>query len=307
MGKPKNCCQCVIKYTLFIFCYLFWVTSAVFIAVGVYAKIAKEGGVVDSLTADPALLLISIGSLMFIITFFGCFGALRNAVLLLKLFLGILVAILLLQVAAAVLGFLFSDLVLHRTEQLMRKGIVRYREDMDLENLIDFVQKKFQCCGVDSHKDWSGNVYFQCPARNHSLEGCGVPFSCCVRHKNEVRPQQGYIYKETRSNYSLPSCSSSHQVEKCTNAVVLVSRVHAGWYAVCSQTIFNTMCGYEMQTLDEASAAKIIYTTGCLEKIVLWGKQNLYFIGGMAVGLLGLEVSLSFHPGMLFSHFHLLL
>ncbi|KAG5850900.1 tetraspanin-33 [Anguilla rostrata] len=252
MGKPKNCCQCVIKYTLFIFCYLFWVTSAVFIAVGVYAKIAKEGGVVDSLTADPALLLISIGSLMFIITFFGCFGALRNAVLLLKLFLGILVAILLLQVAAAVLGFLFSDLVLHRTEQLMRKGIVRYREDMDLENLIDFVQKKFQCCGVDSHKDWSGNVYFQCPARNHSLEGCGVPFSCCVRHKNE--------------------------------------------------TIFNTMCGYEMQTLDEASAAKIIYTTGCLEKIVLWGKQNLYFIGGMAVGLLGLEISMSCLAASQMSH-----
>ena len=32
--------------------------------------------------------------------------------------------------------------VLDRTEQLMRKGVVRYREDMDLENLIDFVQKK---------------------------------------------------------------------------------------------------------------------------------------------------------------------
>ncbi|KAJ8408418.1 hypothetical protein AAFF_G00258320 [Aldrovandia affinis] len=240
-GRKKS--YPIIKYTLFVCCYLFWVAGAVLIAVGMYAKISKEGDVVDSLTADPALLLIIIGSLMLIITFFGCCGALRNVVLLLKMFLGILVAILLLQIAAAVLGFLFSDMVLHRTEQLMRKGIVRYREDMDLENLIDFVQKKFRCCGVHSYEDWSDNMYFQCLETNPSLEGCGVPFSCCIRHRNE--------------------------------------------------TVLNTMCGYESQTLEEPSAAKIIYTTGCLDKIVWWGKQNLLIVGGMTVGLLGLEIIMS--------------
>ncbi|KAI1891884.1 hypothetical protein AGOR_G00148320 [Albula goreensis] len=230
----------MIKYTLFVCCYFFWVASAVLIAVGIYAKIAKEGGVVDSLTADPALLLIIIGSLMFIITFFGCCGALRNHVMLLKLFLGILVAILLLQVAAAVLGFLFSDLVLQRTELLMRKGITRYREDMDLENLIDFVQKKFQCCGVHSYMDWSDNQYFVCSGTNPSLEACGVPFSCCIRHRNE--------------------------------------------------TVLNTMCGYEVQGQEKPYAEKTIYIAGCLEKIVRWGKQNLLLVGGMTVGLLGLEM-----------------
>lgn len=40
--------------------------------------------VVDTLTVDPALLLIVVGSLMFLITFLGCFGALRNATCLLK-------------------------------------------------------------------------------------------------------------------------------------------------------------------------------------------------------------------------------
>lgn len=33
---------------------------------------------------DPALLLIVVGSVMFLITFFGCVGALRNATCLLK-------------------------------------------------------------------------------------------------------------------------------------------------------------------------------------------------------------------------------
>ena len=50
--------------------------------------------------------------------------------------------------------------VMERTERLMMKAIVRYREDRDLENAIDFIQKKvkeedqrqFVCwwrCGTD--------------------------------------------------------------------------------------------------------------------------------------------------------------
>ncbi|XP_071379908.1 tetraspanin-33 [Centroberyx affinis] len=175
-----------IKYTLFVCCYVFWVVSAVLTAVGIYAKAAKEKDVVDTLTVDPALLLIVVGSVMFMITFLGCCGALRNATCLLKTFLGILVAILLLQIAAAVLGFLFTDKVMERTEKLMKKAVVRYREDQDLENVIDFIQKKFQCCGVQSYQDWSQNVYFECSDTNPSLEACGVPFSCCVQLHNQT-------------------------------------------------------------------------------------------------------------------------
>lgn len=174
------------KYTLFVCCYIFWVVSALLIAVGIYAKVAKAKDVVDTLTVDPALLLIVVGSVTFLITFVGCWGALRNATCLLKTFLGILVVVLLLQVAAGVMGYLFTDLVMERTERLMLKAVVRYREDRDLENAIDFIQKKFQCCGVDSYKDWSKNIYFECSDTNPSLEACGVPFSCCRPEANQT-------------------------------------------------------------------------------------------------------------------------
>nr|XP_046247347.1 tetraspanin-33 isoform X1 [Scatophagus argus] len=175
-----------IKYTLFIFCYFFWVVSAVLIAVGIYAKIAKEKDVVDTLMLDPALLLIVVGSVMFLITFLGCFGALRNATCLLKTFLGILATVLILQITAGIVGYLFTDMVMERTERLMMKAVVRYREDRDLENAIDFIQKKFQCCGVQSYNDWSHNVYFHCSDTNPSLEACGVPFSCCIGQQNQT-------------------------------------------------------------------------------------------------------------------------
>ncbi|CAK6979628.1 tetraspanin-33 [Scomber scombrus] len=175
-----------IKYILFICCYIFWVVSGVLAAVGIYAKIAKERDVVDTLTLDPALLLVIVGSVMFLITFLGCCGSLRNTTCLLRMFLVILVLILLLQIAAGVVGYLFTDMVMERTERLMMKAIVRYREDQDLENAIDFIQKKFQCCGVESYKDWSRNVYFECLDTNPSLEACGVPFSCCVHLQNQT-------------------------------------------------------------------------------------------------------------------------
>uniref|UniRef100_A0AAX7TMN8 Tetraspanin n=1 Tax=Astatotilapia calliptera TaxID=8154 RepID=A0AAX7TMN8_ASTCA len=254
-----------VKYTLFIFCYFFWVVSAILTAVGIYAKIAREKDVVDTLTVDPALLLIVVGSVMFLITFLGCFGALRNTICLLKMvcqcagfylvltlavcsnqllfvlqFVGLLVAILLLQIAAAFVGYFFTDTVMERTERLMMKAIERYREDQDLENAIDFIQKKFQCCGVESYKNWSRNAYFECSDTNPSLEACGVPFSCCIRLQN--------------------------------------------------QTVLNTMCGYGMQQLEEKLARQDIFTIGCLDKIVWWAKHNLLLVAGLTAGLLLLEV-----------------
>ncbi|XP_077441148.1 tetraspanin-33 isoform X2 [Vanacampus margaritifer] len=175
-----------VKYFLFLFCYVFWVLSAVLIAVGIYAKVAKEKDVVDTLTFDPALLLMAIGSLTFFITFLGCLGALRNATCLLKTFASILALLLLLQLTAGIATYLFTDVVMERTERLMMKAVVGYREDRDLENAIDFVQKKLQCCGVEGYEDWSRNAYFRCSDDNPSLEACGVPFSCCVVPGNQT-------------------------------------------------------------------------------------------------------------------------
>ncbi|XP_067907401.1 tetraspanin-33 [Heterodontus francisci] len=176
----------LIKYTLFSFCYIFWVASGLMIAVGIYAKTAIEGGAVDSLTADPALILIIVGCLICCITFLGCTGALRDIQILLKIFKWTLLFILLLQVIGATLGFIFSEKVERKSVALLERGIIRYRDDLDLQNLIDYIQKKFKCCGVSHDKDWSKNAYFSCVETNPSLERCGVPFSCCVMGTDEV-------------------------------------------------------------------------------------------------------------------------
>ena len=49
-----------------------------------------------------------------------------------------------------------------------------------LQNLIDFVQQEFSCCGLSNSGflDWGKNEYFNCTSP--SVEKCGVPYSCCI-------------------------------------------------------------------------------------------------------------------------------
>uniref|UniRef100_K7FVX8 Tetraspanin n=1 Tax=Pelodiscus sinensis TaxID=13735 RepID=K7FVX8_PELSI len=239
----------LIKFTLFVSCYLFWVASGLMVAVGIYAKLSKEASVLDSLLADPSLILLTVGILIFGITFVGCTGALRDLPVLLKIFAWILLIILILQIVAAVLGFLFSGRVLEKATFVMGKAISAYRDDLDLQNLIDYIQKKFECCGVHSYKDWSQNIYFECRDSNPSLERCAVPFSCCIR--------------------------------------------------VPGQSVLNTMCGYGTQNLRSWQAESLIYTEGCLEKIVGWGQKNLLLVAGLATGLFFLEILVFYLAKML--------
>ncbi|KAK1790333.1 hypothetical protein P4O66_014242 [Electrophorus voltai] len=137
------------------------------------------------LTMDPSVLLMAVGILMFLITFCGCVGSLRENICLLQTFCICLTVIFLLQLTSGVLGFVFSDKVRHKVTKMINNAIEHYRDDLDLQNLIDFGQKEFACCGGISYLDWSQNVYFNCSTENPSRERCSVPFSCCLISKDE--------------------------------------------------------------------------------------------------------------------------
>ncbi|KAI1239572.1 hypothetical protein IHE44_0012698 [Lamprotornis superbus] len=172
-----------------------------------------------------------------------------------------LTIIFLLQLAAGVLGFVFSDEVLGgavgvlgdpsavllgdsppfvpqargKVSEIINGAIVHYRDDLDLQNLIDFGQKEFSCCGGVSYKDWSQNMYFNCTATNPSRERCSVPFSCCLHDPDQV--------------------------------------------------VINTMCGHGMQARGYLEASAFIHTNGCIDKLVNWTHSNLFLLGGITLGL----------------------
>ncbi|XP_040031304.1 tetraspanin-33 isoform X1 [Gasterosteus aculeatus] len=170
----------VVKYLLFLFNFIFWICSLVMVAIGVFARLMKHAeAALACLAVDPAVMLMVVGFLMFIITFCGCVGSLRENICLLQTFCICLTVIFLLQLIAGILGFVFADKSRDRVTWMINNAIVHYREDIDLQNLIDFGQREFGCCGAVTYTDWSQNMYFNCTQDNPSNERCSVPFSCC--------------------------------------------------------------------------------------------------------------------------------
>ncbi|XP_075285274.1 tetraspanin-33 isoform X1 [Opisthocomus hoazin] len=250
-----------VKGVLFGFNALCWLISLGMVAVGVYARLLKHAEATMACVAvDPAVLLVAVGVLTFLITFCGCVGSLRENICLLQTvsvrhccrgplaaprrhhaplsrpqFSACLTIVFLLQLAVGVLGFVFSDKVRGKVSEIINGAIVHYRDDLDLQNLIDFGQKEFSCCGGVSYKDWSQNMYFNCTAANPSRERCSVPFSCCL-------PDAG-------------------------------------------QAVVNTMCGQGMQARSYLEASAFIHTNGCIDKLVNWIHSNLVLLGGIALGL----------------------
>ncbi|KAL6116800.1 tspan33 [Pungitius sinensis] len=177
----------VVKYLVFLFNFIFWIISLVMVATGVYARLMKHAeAALACLAVDPAVMLMVVGFLMFFVTFCGCVGSLRENICLLQTFCICLTVIFLLQLTAGVLGFVFSDKARDRVTGMINNAIVHYREDIDLQNLIDFGQKEFGCCGGVTYTDWSQNLYFNCTQDNPSRERCSVPFSCCILSDDKV-------------------------------------------------------------------------------------------------------------------------
>ncbi|KAM9334478.1 tetraspanin-33 [Symphorus nematophorus] len=177
----------VVKYLVFMFNFIFWIISLVMVSIGVYARMMKHAeAALACLSVDPAVMLLVVGVLMFIITFCGCVGSLRENICLLQTFCICLTVIFMLQLIAGILGFIFADKARNKVTEMINKAIIHYREDLDLQNLIDFGQREFGCCGGVTYTDWSQNIYFNCSNENPSRERCSVPFSCCIISTDKV-------------------------------------------------------------------------------------------------------------------------
>ncbi|XP_051275185.1 tetraspanin-17 [Dicentrarchus labrax] len=195
-GAEVSCC---VKYFLFGFNILFWLLGAAFLGIGLWAW--AEKGVLSNLSSitdlggfDPVWLFIVVGGVMFILGFAGCIGALRENTFLLKFFSVFLGLIFFLELTAGILAFVFKDWIKDQLNFFINNNVKAYRDDIDLQNLIDFAQEYWSCCGAHGSDDWNLNIYFNCTELNPSRERCGVPFSCCIKDPAEdvINTQCGY-------------------------------------------------------------------------------------------------------------------
>ncbi|KAI6243236.1 Tetraspanin 26A [Aphelenchoides fujianensis] len=178
--------SCCVKYLVFGFNIVFWILGFLMLVVGCWAQFEKNNPYtqlnrLSKFYLDPAWLLIIIGAMTFAIGFSGCIGALRENTACLAIYSSLLGLLLLTELIIVIVVFISKDWIETEMKTRLDDMIILYRDDPDLQTLIDWMQTDWHCCGINKPDDWDKNLYFNSSAKAlKSEEAGGVPFSCCV-------------------------------------------------------------------------------------------------------------------------------
>lgn len=161
---------------------LFLFLGFVILCIGAYAEAERmKLKTVDGIFLAPAVILLLLGIVMFSVSFIGMVGSLRDNLLLLKIFFWVLLVIFAFEVLMLLINVIFESQVKALMLLNIQEGIKHYYDDLDFKNILDYVQKKFECCGGDEYGDWGVNHYHSCNSTGPLA--CGVPYTCCVTQK----------------------------------------------------------------------------------------------------------------------------
>lgn len=119
--------------------------------------------------------------------FVGVVGAYRNRLGLLKIFIGSLVLILLLQFIAVIVGFTLRNKADKQLHDKLINSLKKYAsKDKDVMAEWDLLQEKWSCCGVDNSTDWITHAELVKP-----------PTSCCIKADcSPVSETEGEYFKQ---------------------------------------------------------------------------------------------------------------
>ncbi|NXF20843.1 TSN15 protein, partial [Rhodinocichla rosea] len=204
-GDPEQARYCgrlsylCLKLSLITYSTTFWVIGALVLAVGIYAEIERQKyKTLESAFLAPAIILILLGIVMFLVSFVGVLASLRDNLCLLQAFMYILGICLLIELTGGVVALIFRNQTIKFLNDNIRRGIENYYDDLDFKNIMDSVQK--QVC-------WAPGPL-----------ACGVPYTCCIRNKTDIiNTMCGY---KTIDQERLSVQHVIH-VRGCTNAVLI--------------------------------------------------------------------------------------
>ncbi|XP_010149647.1 PREDICTED: tetraspanin-8, partial [Eurypyga helias] len=175
------------------------VCGSVILGVSIWIRVSKDAQ--EELEIDSSLfvgvdLLIAVGSIIMVLGFLGCCGAIKESRCMLLLFFIGLLLILILQITGGVLGAVYRSQIetsLNKTLQESVNSLQSSSEESKVfQEKFQKFQRKEQCCGLlNGPADWGKN--FNTPLGNSKICECerkDSPRDLCVF------VQGRYIYKK---------------------------------------------------------------------------------------------------------------
>ncbi|KFQ02336.1 Tetraspanin-8 [Haliaeetus albicilla] len=189
------------KYSMFVFNFLFWVCGSVILGVSVWIRVSKDVQKVNVCSHTRTILfagvdlLIAVGSIIMVLGFLGCCGAIKESRCMLLLFFIGLLLILILQVTGGILGAVYRSQIEASLNKTLLASVNSLQSSTEESKVFQENFQKFErmneCCGLlNGPADWG---------KNFNTAFGGIKVCACElkdRPKDLCTSFQGrYVYK----------------------------------------------------------------------------------------------------------------
>ncbi|XP_038026700.1 tetraspanin-36 isoform X1 [Anas platyrhynchos] len=167
------------KTVLLLLSLAFWAAAAGLSYVGGYVMNtyrSYDNFLQDKYALLPAVIILCVAAVMFIIGLLGCCATFRESRVGLGLFLAIILIIFIAEVSAFVLAFVYREKVKSDVQGTMRAVFDKYDGKNSESAVMDYLQENLHCCGVKNYSDWTTTQWFNSTGNN------SVPLSCCKQN-----------------------------------------------------------------------------------------------------------------------------
>jgi len=182
-------------------------------------KILKEF-VEPAVIEQAAYIIIALGAFIFIITFLGYCGAIKESRVLLTAYGIFLIIVFALQITLILLSTIYKSHAEHHSKGFLKSTLSKYYTIGDNKDAVslswDMIMAQMSCCGVDGYEDFRTAKLF---VQQASSEGLGrqVPESCCILSGDPLLLSPAFP-----SCISRPDMSNSYLATGCYNKFSII-------------------------------------------------------------------------------------
>jgi len=173
-----GCCSTLLRYTIFLFNFVFFITGAALIGLGSYMQIHMKNYfdfLGDTGFVNTSIFIIIVGVVVALISFFGCCGACTKNPCMMHTFGSFMLLIIIIEIGLGVTVYIYKEPAEAAILNSMKEGMKNYQPDnMEYQGVVtawDNLQQGYTCCGIETYVDWKNATQFS--------HGKDVPDSCC--------------------------------------------------------------------------------------------------------------------------------